>query len=140
MAFQVEDEYGTPWYVAKHDPAYEAVQKLRKAGHTLIFLPRATILDGTLVDHWFVPESEEARAGLLKCMESCMVDPHRLVEIKLRPYEWEVIVASVLYTIKKLKTDTDMQPLLFGVLRMLTLVDSMEHQIACEVEETRDGQ
>lgn len=68
-----------------------------------------------------------------------MSNPHRLVEIKLRPYEWEVIVASVLYSIKMLRKDPFMQPFLFGIPRTLALVKSMEHQIACDTEEVLSG-
>lgn len=48
MAFQIEDEWGTIWYVAKNDPAYDSVQKLRKANYTWVVLPRETILSGKL--------------------------------------------------------------------------------------------
>lgn len=67
-----------------------------------------------------------------------MINPHRLVEIKLRPYEWEVIIAFVLYGIKKVGEDSDMQPFRFGTPRTLVLIRSMEHQIACDTEECEE--
>lgn len=52
MAYQIEDEHGTIWYVAKNDPAYEHVQKLRKANYTYIVLPRRLILDGSIPEEF----------------------------------------------------------------------------------------
>lgn len=63
-----------------------------------------------------------------------MPNTHRFIPVELRPYEWEIIVASVLYALKLVKADSDMRPFL-RIPRILALVESMEHQIACDEDE-----
>ena len=75
MAYQIEDEFGAIWHVGKGDPAYEHVQKLRKANYTWIILPRCLILDGNLLgtemptSMYKTEYSTERDLRLMECME-----------------------------------------------------------------------
>lgn len=44
----IEDEHGQTWWVAKGDPIWDAVQRLRKGYYTWIVLPRIVIRGDTL--------------------------------------------------------------------------------------------
>ena len=44
----IEDEYGTTWVVAAHDPAKPLVSKLERRGFEYIVLPRRTFITGEL--------------------------------------------------------------------------------------------
>ena len=56
----VLDEQGLQWDVAKGEPAWAAVQYLKKLGYTEIVLPLAILLKGHRTDDLPWPTSEQA--------------------------------------------------------------------------------
>ena len=44
----IEDEHGTTWVVAAHDPANSLVSKLERRGFEYVVLPRQTFITGEL--------------------------------------------------------------------------------------------
>ena len=70
MAYQIEDEYGTIWYIGKGDPAYGSVLALRNANYTYIVLPRGLILDGKIPEEFsYIGENSLKRnLRLMECV------------------------------------------------------------------------